>query len=250
MNRVLDGQWAIVTGATTGIGRATALRLAEMGANVAIHYHSQKQAADELMARLREMGVETRAAQGDFTDRQAVFRVIGELGAEGIDVLVQNAGSLIQRYAVDEMPLEYWDEVLALNLSSAFWTVRAALPHLREGARIVTMSSIAAYNGGGFGAFAYAAAKGGVISLTRGLAKALAPRGIRVNAVAPGTIDTPYHEKFSRPQDLAQLAGRIPLGRLGTADECAQVIGFLAGPQSSYVTGEVVAIHGGQSLVW
>ncbi|NMP22093.1 SDR family NAD(P)-dependent oxidoreductase [Sulfobacillus harzensis] len=251
MDQPLKGQWAIVTGATSGIGHATALRLGEMGANVAIHYHGHREAADEVVSQIRKMGRESRAAQGDFRKQGDVFRVIEEL-AEGnhLDILVNNAGTLIQRYSLHEMPLRHWDDTIALNLSSAFWAVRAALPSLVEGARIINVSSIAAQTGGGPGAFAYAAAKGGLISLTRGLAKQLAGRNIRVNAVAPGTIDTPFHEQHSTPQSLADVAQRIPLKRLGSSEECAGVIAFLASTDSSYITGEVITVHGGQGLVW
>ncbi len=251
MGQGLTGQWAIVTGATSGIGRAAALQLAERGANVAIHYHSHRDAAEEVMSEIRSMGRETRAAQGDFCQQDDVYRAIRELiGEHPLDILVNNAGTLIQRYTLDEMPLRHWDDTIALNLSSAFWAVRAALPSLAEGARIINVSSIAAQNGGGPGAFAYGAAKGGLISLTRGLAKQLADRGIRVNAVAPGTIDTPFHAQYSSPATLADVARRVPLKRLGTSEECARVIVFLAGEESAYMTGEVITVHGGQGLVW
>lgn len=251
MDRPLKGQWAIVTGATSGIGRATALRLGELGANVAIHYHSHPEAASDVVAQIKAMGQESRSAQGDFRRQDDVFRVVQELlGENRLDILVNNAGTLIHRYGLEDMPLNHWDDTIALNLSSTFWAVRAALPALREGARIINVSSIAAETGGGPGAFAYAAAKGGVISLTRGLAKQLAHRGVRVNAVAPGTIDTPFHEQHTPADALAEVAQRIPLKRLGSSEECAGVIAFLAGSDSSYVTGELITVHGGQGLAW
>ncbi|PSR21109.1 MAG: oxidoreductase [Sulfobacillus acidophilus] len=251
MQRPLEGQWAIVTGATSGIGRATALRLAKLGANVAIHYHSQPDAAQGLVAEIESLGCESQCAGGDFRHRDDVFRTIQQLTEmHPLDILVNNAGTLIHRYPMAEMPMEHWDDTLALNLSSIFWAVRAALPFLRDEGRIVNVTSIAAQTGGGPGALAYAAAKGGVISLTRGLAKELAGRGIRVNAIAPGTIATPFHDQHTAPQTLQEVAGRIPLKRLGTADECAHVIAFLVSHESSYVTGEVLTVHGGQGLVW
>jgi 3-oxoacyl-[acyl-carrier protein] reductase len=144
------------------------------------------------------------------------------------------------------MDAEMWHDVIALNFSSVFWATKAALPHLAHGARIVNVSSIAARNGGGPGAFAYGAAKGGVMSLTRGLAKELAPRNIRVNAIAPGVIETPFHERFSTPEMLESFKKGIPLGRLGTAEECADAILYLVSPMASYVTGQTVDINGGQ----
>jgi 3-oxoacyl-[acyl-carrier protein] reductase len=251
MDTPLEGQWAIVTGATTGIGRATALHLARLGAHVAVHYHTRPEAADALVEEIRALGRESRAAGGDFRSREAVTATIEALAAgQPVDILINNAGTLIGRYSLAEMSWEHWDATIALNLSSVFWAVKAALPFLRDGARIVNVSSIAAATGGGPGAFAYAAAKGGVVSLTRGLAKQLAPRGIRVNAVAPGTIDTPFHAQYTAPATLEEVARRVPLGRLGTPEDCAGVIGFLVRPESAYLTGEVIGIHGGQSLVW
>ncbi len=144
------------------------------------------------------------------------------------------------------MDAELWQEVIALNLSSVFFATKAALPHLGPGARIVNVSSIAARHGGGPGAFAYAAAKGGVMTLTRGWAKELAPRNIRVNAIAPGVIETPFHDRFSTPELLETFRKSIPLGRLGTADECAGAILYLVSPLASYVTGQSIDINGGQ----
>jgi 3-oxoacyl-[acyl-carrier protein] reductase len=141
---------------------------------------------------------------------------------------------------------ELWQEVIALNLSSVFFATKAALPHLGHGARIVNVSSVAARHGGGPGAFAYAAAKGGVMTLTRGLAKELASRNIRVNAIAPGVIETPFHDKFSTPELLETFRKSIPLGRLGTPDECAGAILYLVSPLASYVTGQTIDINGGQ----
>jgi 3-oxoacyl-[acyl-carrier protein] reductase len=239
-----------VTGATSGIGRATSLKLASLGANVFIHYHSNPDAAQQVVREIEAHGVRARAVQADFRDRDQVIRSMQALaGDDTIDILVNNAGTIMHRYLQwSEMPLEYWDDVLALNLSSVYWAVWVLYDRLADGARIVNVSSIAADNGGGPGAFAYAAAKGGVNTLTRGLAKALAPRQIRVNAVAPGVIVTPFHEKFTAPDVLQQVQARIPLKRLGTAEECAEVIAFLASPASSYVNGEIIGINGGQHL--
>lgn len=167
------------------------------------------------------------------------------LGAP-VDILVNNAGSLVGRSAVEEMDAELWQEVIALNLSSVFFATKAALPHLSQGARIVNVSSVAARHGGGPGAFAYAAAKGGVMTLTRGLAKELASRNIRVNAIAPGVIETPFHDKFSTPELLETFRKGIPLGRLGTSEECAGAVLYLVSPLASYVTGQSIDINGGQ----
>jgi len=153
---------------------------------------------------------------------------------------------LIARTPIEKMDGELWQEVIALNLSSVFYATKAALPHLGQGARIVNVTSIAARHGGGPGAFAYAAAKGGVLTLTRGLAKEFASRDIRVNAIAPGVIETPFHDRFSTPQLLETFRKSIPLGRLGTPDECAGAVLYLVSPLASYITGQTIEINGGQ----
>jgi len=153
---------------------------------------------------------------------------------------------LVGRSAVEDMDAALWQEVIALNLSSVFFATKAALPHLGDGARIVNVSSVAARHGGGPGAFAYAAAKGGVMTLTRGLAKELASRNIRVNAISPGIIETPFHDKFSTPELLETFRKGIPLGRLGTAEECAGAVLYLVSPLASYVTGQSIDVNGGQ----
>jgi 3-oxoacyl-[acyl-carrier protein] reductase len=245
----LSGQRAIVTGASTGIGRATAIALAEAGADVAVHYGTSRKEAEETAHAVESHRRRAVIAQGDFRDpeatRKSVEAAVAALGAP-VDILINNAGSLIARAPLDQMDAELWQEVIALNLSSVFFATKAALPHLGPGARIVNVSSISARHGGGPGAFAYAAAKGGVMSLTRGWAKELAPRNIRVNLIAPGVIDTPFHERFSTPELLETFRKSIPLGRLGTPEECAGAILYLVSPLASYVTGQSIDINGGQ----
>jgi 3-oxoacyl-[acyl-carrier protein] reductase len=245
----LSGQRAIVTGASTGIGRATAIALGEAGADVAVHYGTSRKEAEETARAIEAHRRRAVIVQGDFRDpeatREAVEAAIVGLGAP-VDILINNAGSLIARSPLDQMDAELWQEVIALNLSSVFFATKAALPHLGPGARIVNVSSVAARHGGGPGAFAYAAAKGGVMTLTRGWAKELAPRNIRVNAIAPGVIETPFHDRFSTPELLETFRKSIPLGRLGTPEECAGAILYLVSPLASYVTGQSIDINGGQ----
>ena len=245
----LTAQRAIVTGASTGIGRAIAIALAGAGADVAIHYGSSRKEAEETARAVESHGRRAVLVQADFRDPtaagKAVEAAVQALGAP-IDILVNNAGSLVGRSAVEEMDAELWQEVIALNLSSVFFATKAVLPYLGDGARIVNVSSVAARHGGGPGAFAYAAAKGGVMTLTRGLAKELASRNIRVNAIAPGVIETPFHDKFSTPEQLETFRKGIPLGRLGTSEECAGAVLYLVSPLASYVTGQSIDINGGQ----
>lgn len=244
----LRGQTALVTGGSTGIGRATVRTLADAGCDVAVHFHRSRSEADAAVGEVGALGRRAVAVQGDFSHaaavRTAVQRAAEFLG--GIDILVNNAGSLIDRLPLDAITDAHWEAVIALNLSSVFYACQAALPHLRPKARIVNVTSIAAHTGGGAHSFPYAAAKGGVLSLTRGLARELADRGIRVNAVSPGTILTPFHERFSTPERLEGVRQTVVLGRLGEARECADTVLFLVSPLAAYLTGEAIEVNGGQ----
>jgi 3-oxoacyl-[acyl-carrier protein] reductase len=164
-----------------------------------------------------------------------------------LDILVNNAGSLIERLRILDLTESRWDEVIDLNLKSAFLCSRAVIPSMIERKRgvIINVSSIAGRTGGGLGAIHYASAKGGLISFTKGLAKELAPLGIRVNAVTPGVIDTAYHEQFSTAEMIKSAVNATPLGRVGTAQEVANVITFLAAEEASYLIGETIEINGG-----
>ena len=244
----LSGQTALITGGSTGIGRAAARALSEAGCDIALHYNTSKAEAEAAAAEVRQTRRRATLVHGDFTRAgdvaAAVVAAAQALG--GLDILVNNAGSLLSRIPLGEMTDEHWNAVLALNLTSVFQACRAALPHLRAGARIVNVTSIAAHTGGGNHSSAYAAAKGGVISLTRGLANELAPRNIRVNAISPGTILTPFHERFSTPERLEGIRRGIPLQRLGEAADCADAVLYLVSPLAAYLTGEVIEINGGQ----
>ena len=177
-----------------------------------------------------------------------MHKAFDELGP--IDVLVNNAGSLIERVRIREMSDERSNQVIDLNLTSAFLCSKAVVPSMieRKSGSIINLSSIAGRNGGGLGAIHYSAAKGGLISFTKGLAKELAPFGIRVNAVAPGVIDTPYHEQFSTAEMMKGYLSAIPLGRVGTAEDVAKVIAFLASDASGYLVGETIEVNGGMYM--
>jgi 3-oxoacyl-[acyl-carrier protein] reductase len=243
----LDGRTALVTGGATGIGRAIALALAAHGADVAITSFST--AAEETLAAIRATGRRAAHARLDVTQSQEVARAIPELAAAlggRLDILVNNAGDMLGRVPVAEMSDAHWHQVIDVNLSSAFYSVRAALPFLSEGARVVNMSSLAAHNGGGPGAVAYSAAKAGLLGLTRGLAKELAPRAITVNAVAPGLIlGTVFHEKFNTEEGRRNAIKGIALQRPGGPDDVANAVLYLASDMAAFVTGEVIEINGG-----
>jgi 3-oxoacyl-[acyl-carrier protein] reductase len=249
----LTGKVALVTGASSGIGRATAIALGQSGAAIAINYHRNEAGAEETRARVVEAGGRAVIIQADVTRAADVHALAGrtteELGP--IDILVNNAGSLIERLKILELTEERWDEVVELNLKSAFLcsqAVTASMMERRTGA-IVNVSSIAGRNGGALGSIHYSTAKGGLIAMTKGFAKELAPYNVRVNAVSPGVIDTPYHEQFSTPEAMRAYVGGIPLARVGKPEEVAKVILFLASDAASYLCGETIEINGGMMML-
>jgi len=249
----LAGKAALVTGGSSGIGAATAILLADLGARVAIGYHGNPEGAEQVRSKIVAAGGKAIAVRADVTKADEIVAlasaVTGQLGP--IDILINNAGSLMQRMRILEVKEESWDEIQDLNLKSAVLCSQAVAPSMIERKRgaIVNVSSIAGRNGGGPGASAYASAKGGLISFTKALAKELAPQGVRVNAVSPGVIDTPFHERFSTPEMMRNFAAAIPLGRVGTSMECATVIAFLASDAASYVVGETIEVNGGQLML-
>ena len=248
----LTGKVAIVTGASSGIGHATALSLANCGAAVAVNYHNNEIGAELLRKQIVANGGKAVAIQADVTVasdvESLVKRTVEEFGT--VDILVNNAGSLIERLRLLEMSEERWDQVVDLNLKSAFLCCKAvaSLMMERKTGAIINLSSIAGRNGGALGSLHYSSAKGGLISFTKGLAKELAPFGVRVNAVSPGVIDTPYHEQFSSPEMMKNYVNAIPLGRVGNSDDVAKVIAFLASDAASYLVGETIEVNGGMYM--
>jgi len=202
---------------------------------------------------IKQSGGAAISIHADMLLTAEIHRLVKETAAElgPIDILVNNAGSLVERLTFDKMTEARWDEVIDLNLKSAMLAAQAVAPAMIERKRgsIVNIVSIAGRNGGGPGAGAYATAKGGLITLTKALAKEFAPHGIRVNAVSPGVIDTPFHEVFSTPEMMANFVKGIPMGRVGTSQEVANVIAFLASEASSYIAGETIEVNGGQLML-
>jgi 3-oxoacyl-[acyl-carrier protein] reductase len=227
--------------------------LADLGAIVALGYHQNEEGANQVLDQIMKEGGKALAICADM--RRAadisslVKRATDELGP--IDILVNNAGSLVQRQAIRELTPERWSEIINLNLTSVMLCSQAVATSMIERKRgaIINIVSIAGRTGGGPGAAAYSVAKGGLITFTKSLAKELAPYGVRVNAISPGVIDTPFHQVFSTPEMIRNFVTTIPLGRVGTALECAKVIAFLASDASSYIVGETIEVNGGQLML-
>lgn len=243
------GKVVLVTGASSGIGRSTAELFGRCGASVAITYNNNSSGADEAVAAIAASGGKAIAIKADVLENSAIGKMVadveGQLGA--IDILVNNAGSLIERLKTLEMTEERWDQVMDLNATSAFFAAQAVIPKMLEKGSgvIINVTSIAGRNGGALGSIHYSSAKAAMLTMTKGLAKEFATQGIRVNAVSPGVIDTPYHETFTTSEVMANLRKAIPMGREGRPDEVASVIGFLASDAASYLCGETIEINGG-----
>ncbi|MGH2316417.1 SDR family NAD(P)-dependent oxidoreductase [Planococcus sp. SE5232] len=248
----LNGKVVWVTGSSTGIGRAIAVKFAENGASVVVHGNGNKAAAKKTWEEVQSMGGKSLLVLGDVTDRSQVDRMTEEIDKKfgRIDILINNAGTMVKRAKVEDIELETLEKIIAINFTSVVQVTQSVLPLMKQqktGA-IINMTSIAARNGGGGGAVTYAAAKGAVSTLTRGLAKELAENGIRVNGIAPGVIETPFHERYSTPELVEKMVASAPLGRAGTAEEIAGAALYLASELASYVTGEIIEVNGGMLM--
>lgn len=236
----------LVTGGASGIGRGIVEAFLSAGARVAFTYATSGAAAEEIAG---AHGERVLALQADATDEAAVADVVERTNAAfgTIDVAVANAGGLLQRSKVADCPLSLWNEALAVNLTSVFLLSRAVVPQMTAAGSgsIVLMSSLAAHDGGGFGASHYAASKGGVSTFVRALAKEIGPEGVRVNGVAPGLIATQFHDRFSTPEGRSATVARTPVRREGTPADVAGAVLYLASPAASFVTGEIIEMNGG-----
>lgn len=244
----LKGKVAIVTGGSRDIGRQVSIALAAAGARVCVNYLNNKEMADETIALISAAGHEAIAVQADMTKAAEVKKMTDAcIHAYGdtIHILVNVAGGLVGRRPLADLDEEFWDTVINLNLKSAYLAARTVVPYMKAGGAIVNFSSQAARDGGGGGSLAYATAKGGVLTLTRALAKELGPRGIRVNCVSPGMINTTFHNTFTKPEIRTHVAASTPLRREGEAREVADLVLYLAGDASSFINGESVEINGG-----
>jgi len=248
------GKTALVTGASRGIGAATSIALARSGcARLLLHYNTNQAGVDQVRAGAEAAGAEVLLFQADLGCGQGIQSLIAAVqkAAAPVDILVNNAGSLVARARLLEFTGDLYDRVMNLNVKSAWFIAQAVAPAMMErgGGCIVNLSSIAARNGGGPGATVYAAAKAAVTAMTKGLAKELAPKGIRVNAVSPGTVDNDFHARFSTRQVLDAVVAATPAGRLGTNEEVADVILFLCSAAARYIYGQTIEINGGMLMV-
>ncbi len=248
----LNGKTVLITGSSTGIGAALARAFAAQGSVVAVHYARSAEAANALVSEITTAGGMAQAFQADLTEsaaaRSLVDAVVARLG--GIDILINNAGALVQRISTAELDEALYDRVLDVNIRSAVMCTQAALPSLKQRrGTVINTGSIAGRNGGGPGAGIYGATKAFIQNWTRNLAKELAPLGMRANAVAPGVIQTPFHDQFTSPELMETMRQSIPLQRIGTPEDVVGAYLFLASEQASaYITGQVIEVNGGQMM--
>ncbi len=249
----LAGKVVFISGASTGIGAAAARAFAARGSHVVVHYNSSANEAEAVAAEVRAAGSKAITIGADVRNsaaiNAAVAKAVEQMGR--IDVLINNAGALVKRAPLEEVTDELFDDIININARSVVAFTRAVIPVMRAqgGGSIINVTSVAARHGGGPGALIYAASKGFVSTITRGMAKELLADKIRVNAVAPGVIMTPFQERFTTPEQLEGFRKTIPMGRIGEPDECSGAFLYLASEQmSGYVTGQIMDVNGGQYM--
>ncbi len=244
----LKGKVAIVTGGGRDIGKMTSLKLASMGAKVVVNYFGDQASADQTMKEIAELGGEAILIKGDMTKSADIANLMTQtIAAYGdeIHVLVNVAGGLVARKTLAEMDEDFVNFVFRLNFNSVFLVTQAVVPHMKSGASVINFASQAGRDGGGAGSGAYSASKGAVMTFTRSLAKELGPKGIRVNSLCPGMIATTFHDTFTKDEVRTNVANSTPLRREGQASEVADLVGYLASSESSFITGNNIDINGG-----
>lgn len=243
-----ENKVVVITGGARDIGKATSLKLASLGAKVAINYFGSEEKAKETLAEITASGGQAIIVKGDMTKSADVNELVAktlEAFGPNIDHLVNVAGGLVARKTIAEMDEDFFNQVMGLNLNSTFLTTKACTPHMPKGSSIVNFSSLAARDGGGPGASVYATSKAAVTTFTRAMAKELGPQGIRVNALCPGVITTLFHDTFSKVEVRKNIANNTPLRREGAPQEVADAVAYLASDESSFITGANIDINGG-----
>ena len=246
----LSQKRVVVTGGGQGLGLAIVQRLIGEGCSLAIHYHTSREGADELVTKATKDGLTAKAFQADLTDELAVKTFV-QATAEflgGIDILINNAGDLIGRRRLEEVDVDFWNKVMNVNLTSMMLVTRECIPHLcqNSASSIVNLASLAGRKGGHAGSLCYSTAKGATLTWTRSLAAELGPRGVRVNAVAPGLIlGTRFHQTHTTKESADKTVAGIPVGRAGDPDDVARPVVFLASEYDGFITGATLDINGG-----
>jgi len=239
---IFEGQTALITGASGGIGAAVARSLSRSGAALLLHYHRNGAAVEQLA---HELGGRIRLMQADLRSAEQIETMARQLSGPNLDMLINNAG-VWRATPLGSTSRDVADEILETNLRAVFWLTQCFAPHLNDGARIVNLSSVAAQTASASGRSLYRATKAAIDSLTRSWAHELAPRGIRVNAVAPGMIETAMTKEHLADESTRQrLLARHPLGRFTTSEEVADAVTFLCSEQSRHITGQVLNVSGG-----
>lgn len=244
----LKGKIAVVTGGGRDIGRAVCVKLAQEGAKVVVNYFDSDKDKDHTMAAIEAIGGEAVAVYGDVTKRDDIDNLVAktkEAFGDKLDILVNVAGGLFARKTIEEMDEDFYDLVMNVNFKGTVFVTQAFKPMMGKGASIVNFASQAGRDGGGPGSALYASSKGAVMTLTRNWAKEFGPQGIRINSVCPGMIATKFHDDFTADQVREKVAGATPLRREGTAEEVADLVAYLAGDESTFLTGNNVDVNGG-----
>lgn len=248
----LSGKAVLITGASTGIGAALARAFATQGAHVGLHYNSSQDRAEDLAAGIAGRGGKATLLKADATRSGDVSAMVEEFakGAGRLDGLINNAGGMVARVPYAQLTEAHYDAVMDLNARSVLVASTSAIPHLKRGGGfIINTTSIAARNGASNGAGIYGSSKAFIGNVTRGMAKELIAFGIRVNAVAPGVIDTPFHERYSTKAQMDAMLATIPQGRVGTPEDCVGAYLFLACESlSGYIIGQTLEVNGGQLM--